>query len=166
MRLYDIDSSMLAVIDGGLVFDEETGEVLWDEESFAELEGERNAKLEACALYIKDLCADVDALKAEEKRLAERRKAAEKRAERLKRYVADSMCLFGDKKLETTRACMTLRHSEAVEVDEDMVAFLPREFVTAKVSLNPNKAALRKALKDGEEVDGARIVSRTSLVVK
>ena len=70
MNLYQIDAEILKVIDF------ETGEVL-DEDKLEELQMSKNEKIENILLYIKNLNADAEIIKAEEKALAERRKAKE-----------------------------------------------------------------------------------------
>lgn len=77
MTIYEIDARMAGLIDP------ETGELL-DYEAFASLQMEREAKIENMALWYKDLTAEAKAIREEEKALAERRKSAENKAERLK----------------------------------------------------------------------------------
>ena len=160
--LYELDQAVLTVLDGGLIFDEETGEIYWDEDNFAQLEIERNAKLENVALYIKSLEAEASAIRTEERSLAERRSIKEKKSERLRDYLTRSMEAFGDKKLETPRVALSFRRSEQVDVfDESM---LPNRFCKTKTT--PDKAAIKKAIKDGETVEGAILVERQNLQIK
>jgi hypothetical protein len=162
LSLYAIDQAVLTVLENGLVFDEETGEVLFDEDNFTSLEGARNDKLEAVALYVKQLEAEAAAVRAEEKTLAARRQAKERKAERLREYVARSMQAFGDVKLETARCALSFRKSETVELTD------PERVPTTFVSYQPkiDKAAIRKALKAGEDVQGAELVTRQNLQIK
>lgn len=159
--LYELNGAVYEVLRGGLVFDEETGEVLFDENNIDALEMARNEKMEACALFIKDLEATAAAIKAEEKALQARRTAYEKRAQRLRDYLAYSMQEWGDTRLETPRTVLSWRKSEAVEVNE---AELPREWYKAVYS--PDKAAIKAAIKAGEQVQGAQIVERQNLQIK
>lgn len=161
--LYELDKALRTVIEGGLVFDEETGEVYFDEENLAELVATRNDKLEACAVVVKELEADAAALKAEAEKLMKRRQAAERKAERLRRYVADSMELFGDEKIETPKASLKFRRSSFVDVHD--VSALPREFVRVKTTETADKAAIGKAIKAGQDVEGAELCERKTLVV-
>ena len=159
--LYEIDNMVLTVLEDGLIFDEETGEVLFDEDNFAELEVARCAKLEAVACFVKGLEADAAAIRAEEKALAERRHVKEAKAERLRDYLSRSMQMFGDTKLETARVALSFRRSEAVELDE---ALLPSEWFVIKQA--PDKAGIKKALKAGVHVAGAQLVERQNLQIK
>lgn len=161
--LYEIDWRLWDVIQRGYSLDDETGE-FWDDSAFEALEMDRNAKLEGCALFVKNLESDVEAIRAEEKRLAERRRVMENKAERMRDYVACSMVTFGDRKFETARVSLSLRKSEAVAVLD--AAALPREFVAVKTTEAPDKAAIKKALKAGQDVPGAQLETRQTLQVK
>ena len=160
--LYELDQAVLAVLEDGLVFNEETGEIIFDEENFAELEMERNNKLESVAIYIKSLDADAAAIRAEEKALASRRSIKERKAERLRGYLTCSMEAFGDTKLETPRVALSFRKSESVEIDQD--ALIPKHLVSVKET--PNKTAIKKALKAGEKIHGVALVERQNLQIK
>ena len=69
MKLYEIDNAILECIDM------ETGEVI-DAEKLDALNIERDAKIENVVLWIKDLKAEAEAIKAEKLTLAERQKVA------------------------------------------------------------------------------------------
>lgn len=161
--LYEIDGRVWDVIQRGYSLDEETGE-FWDDSAFEALEMERTAKLEGCALWIKNLEADVEAMKVEEKKLAERRRVLENKAEYMRAYVCNSMATFGDLKIETARVALSFRKSEAVAIVE--ATALPREFVTVKTTEAPDKTAIKKALKAGQDVPGAALEVRYNLQVK
>lgn len=161
--LYEIDQAVLVVLENGLIFDEETGEILFDEDNLGELELERNAKLEAVACFIKGLEADAEAIRAEEKALAERRRVKEAKAERLRDYLAGSMQKFGDTKLETARVSLSFRKSEAVEIVSAVE--LPEAY-WKQAAPTPDKTAIKKALKSGIDVAGAELVERQNLQIK
>ena len=72
--LYEIDAAILAAVD------QETGEIL-DTEKLDALQMEREAKLEGVALWVKDLKAEADAVKAEADKLTARKKALENKIE-------------------------------------------------------------------------------------
>lgn len=81
MNLFEIENEIMNC------WDQETGEIL-DSDRLDQLEMERDTKIENIALYIKNLTADAEALKAEKQSFAERQKAAENKAELLKKYLA------------------------------------------------------------------------------
>lgn len=159
--LYEIDGRVWDVIQHGMALCDETGEV-WDDEAFEALEMERKDKLEAVALYVKNCESDAQAIKEEERSLAERRKVLENRAQRMRDYVQRSMETFGDDRLETPRVALSFRRSSVVELDEGVE--LPERFLRVKVEAD--KTAIKAAIKSGEHVDGARIVERRTLQVK
>lgn len=166
MNLYEINSQIKRILDNGFNadIDPETGEIIDEGEHDLEtLEILRQDKLEGIALYIKNLTALADDIKAEEKSLAERRKAAEAKAERLSAYLADDLISHGEKKLETAKCAVTMRKSEVVIIDEsllDMTWFKPT------TTYKPMLAEIKKALKSGETVDGAHIEERQKVTVK
>ena len=162
--LYDIDNMVYTVLENGLIFDEETGEILFDEENLAALELERNKKLEAVALYIKSLEAEAEAMKVEAKKLADRKEAKERKAERLRSYISKSMQALGDTKLETAKVALSFRKSEAVEVYDPVL--LPAEFTRTKTTVTPDKTAIKAAIKAGQEVAGATLEIKQNLQIK
>ena len=160
--LYALDQALMTVLDDGLVFDEETGEIIFDADNLEALEGERNDKLEAVALFVKSLDAEAAAIRTEEKSLAERRQVKERKAERLRSYLANSMMSFGDTKLETARCALSFRKSEAVEVTDE--GLIPTTYITYKPSIN--RTELKKALKSGDEIPGAQLLTRQNLQIR
>lgn len=163
MRLYEINAALLDVIERAYSVDEETGEILFDESDLEALDVERTKKLEACACYLKDLQAQAAAIKAERDALNGRLKSKQREAESMKAYILQSMQTFGDTKLETPRATMRTRKSKAVEIYN--MGVLPDIYMTQKLSVQPDKVAIRKALADGHEVAGAELIERVSLAV-
>lgn len=166
MTLFEIDRKIAELLEYGFneeCIDEETGEFFPDRvwALLEQYEGERNTKLENVALYVKSLTAEADAIKAEEKALADRRKAKEKRVESLKQYLTNALELQG--KFETPRVSLSFRKSVSVEVDTKV---LGKEWMTEKIEYSPDKAALRLALKAGTEIAGAQLIEKQNLQIK
>lgn len=95
--LYELDSKIAEVLDTGFemsCIDAETGEI--DETQLAiyleQLQLDRKTKIDNIAVYVKNLEAEAVAIRAEEKRLKERREAKERKAERLKNYTSRHQC--------------------------------------------------------------------------
>ena len=84
MTLYEIQDNIRKAIEQG--FDEETGEIL-DTNALEALEIQRDEKIENIALFIKNLKAEAEAIKAEKMNLAKRQQTAENKAEWLKQYL-------------------------------------------------------------------------------
>ena len=169
--LYEIDQSIRDAIENGFTVDEATGEILDGAELLESLAADRSTKLENTALYIKNLTADAAAIKAEEQALHERRTVMEKKAERLKEYISESMKGNGENKFETPRCVLSFRKSMAVEVPDEasfislMKATMQMQYLTIK---NPtvNKAAIKDALKTGTFVPGVNLVEHQNLQIK
>lgn len=161
--LYEIRQDLLTVIEGGYVFDEETGEVFWSSDDLDRLAETYDAKVEACGCYIKNLQAEAEMLKAEEQALAKRRKAIESKEKWMRDYLLANLQEFGEAGF-SAKAKVSTRKSEAVQVLD--VSAIPDEYMRVKTTATPDKAAIKKALKNGESVPGAAIVQNVNLVLK
>ena len=158
MKLYEIDNAILECIDL------ETGEII-DTEQLDKLQMERDTKLEGVACWIKDLKAEAEALKNEKQALAERQRVAENKAESLKKWLA--YALQGEK-FKTPKCAISFRKSEAVEVTDEGLENLMKEhdeLLTYKAP-EPNKTAIKQAIKDGLNVAGVQLVQNTSTIIK
>lgn len=140
--------------------DPETGELLnaleWDKLNMAYEE-----KVENIACYIKNLTSDIADFKAEESNLAARRKALEKKVEFLKRLLLDNM---DGQKFSTIKCAVSFRKSEAVQVDD--VKLVPAEMLRIKTTYDPDKTAIKAAIKSGREIAGCKLVENTSVQIK
>lgn len=161
MTIYEIDARMAGLIDP------ETGELL-DYEAFASLQMEREAKIENMALWYKDLTAEAKAIREEEKALAERRKSAENKAERLKGYLDEALA---GESYKSAKVAVSYRRSKAVELADESAVIGELEnggyndciYYTAP---RVNKVALARLLKDGGAVPGAELVERNNIQVR
>ena len=161
-NLFDINRELQDLWEAAL--DPETGEV--DETAlalFESLQIERDAKIENIACWIKNLKSDAEALKAEAKNMADRAKAAERKADSLKRYLAAA--LHGEK-FQSARAAISWRKSVSVEVDDAEVENLPEQYIRRKVSVEADKTAIKDALKAGEILEGCRLVESNNISIK
>lgn len=153
MTLYDIDRAIMDC------FDPDTGE-LTDPEGLAALQMDRETKLESVALWIKDLTAQAEAIKHERQVLADRQKAAEDKAESLRKWLGKAL---GGERLTTPRAAVTFRKTASVIVPD--VWALDAKWVKYS-DPTPDKNAIKAAIKAGQEVKGAFLVDGTSMTVK
>ena len=162
MNLYEIDKSIQEAFEAAV--DPETGEIL-DEEMVEKFEGlsiDREAKIENICLFIKNLKADAEALKAEKDAFAKRQKAAERKAESLSNYLKGYL----DRKkwkAEDGRAVVSWRKSESVSVTD--ISQIPLTYLTM-ADPAPNKTEIKAALKRGEEVPGAELVTNQNMIIK
>ena len=158
MTIYEINEQILNCIDS------ETGEII-DIDKLNELELERDAKIENVACWIKELKAEAEAIKSEKLALAERQKVAENKAESLKKWLA--YALQGEK-FKTAKCSVSFRKTESVEVTDEGLNNLMKEhdeLLTYKAP-EPNKKAIKDAIKDGLSVQGVRLECNTSVIIK
>lgn len=164
MELYKLDRAIADVIESGYSVDDDTGEIMFEPTDLERLEADRGAKLEACAIYAKNLQAEIEAFKAESERLQARLKARQRKLERMQQYVLSSMLYMGDTSFETPRVALRTRKSVFVDVYEPDK--LPVEYMRHKVTASPDKAAIKADIQAGEVVPGAELVERISLAIK
>lgn len=153
MTIYEIDQAIMECVDL------ETGEII-DTEQLDKLQMERDAKLENVACWIKDLKAEAEALKAEKLAFAERQRVAENKMESLKKWLAYTL---NGEKFKTVRASVTFRTTDKVEVAD--IYKLDENYLRYKEP-EADKDAIKKAIKAGQEVAGATLVSSTSVIIK
>lgn len=151
--LYDIDTRLYSLLD------EETGEIT-DIEAFEKIQLERDEKIENIALWVKNLKADVEALKAEKLTFAERQKAAEKKIDSLKHLLSDAL---GGQNFKTSRVALSFRKSTEVQIDD--IDELSDKYLRYK-DPEPDKAAIKAAINEGKEIAGAKLVSKINLQIK
>jgi len=119
-------------------------------------------KLEAYAMVIKNIESDVEGIKSEEKRLAERRKVMENGVVRMKQAIAETLQNSGQDKVKTEKFTFSWRKSSKVEVSN--IDSLPQQYV--KVERTISRAELAKALKAGEQIEGAQLVENQSISIR
>lgn len=154
MTLYEIDQAILACID------EESGEII-DADALAELSMERDKKVEGVALWIKNLRAEADALKAEKEAFAEREKSARTKIDSLTAYLAQAL---NGEKFSTATVAVTFRKSQSVSITD--AEAIPEAYMRTKVTTEPDKTAIKDALKGGEQIPGAELVTNLNPQIK
>ena len=153
MNLFESDAAILDCVDV------ETGEV-FDVDRFEELELTRDAKIENICLWIKNLKAEAEALKAEKDAFAQRQKAAENKMESLKRYISGYL---DGTAFESAKVKVSFRKSESLEISEGAV--IPDEYLRFKEP-EVNKADLKNAIKVGLTIGGVRLVENNNIQIK
>lgn len=154
MTLFELSD---ALRNFNLEIDEETGEIL-NAAELDTLEMQRDEKIENIALWIKNLKAEAEAVKKQKDVFYQREKALTNKAERLKEWLASNL---SGEKWKSDRVVLSWRKSESVSVDDD---FSDDRFITYEPKIS--KTAIKEALKNGEEVSGARLVENNSLQIK
>ena len=98
----------------------------------------------------------------EVKRLQAMKKANNNLVSRLKNSLLNAVNIFGE--FETGLVKFGIRKSTTVEVN-GIVNDLPKEYKTVKVTEQPNKAEIKKALSSGEEIEGCALINNYNLKI-
>lgn len=161
MNLYEIKEEFLALLDAianGEIPDEAVADTL------ESMKGEFDEKIENTACYIKNLKAEADAIKAEENSLKERRQAKEHHIERLKNGMMECMSHLDIKKVEGARARVTISTRAGASVLISPDAVIPKEYQRTRVE--PDKTALKEALKAGVTIKDVTLADSCSVTIK
>jgi outer membrane murein-binding lipoprotein Lpp len=153
MHLYEIDNEIMELID------DETGEII-NEERFDALTLERDAKVENICLWIKNLKAEAEALKAEKDAFAARQKAAENKMNNLKQFISNYL---EGTSFKTTKVNVSFRKSESLEVYD--IQNIPDEYLKIKAP-DVDKVALKDAIKKGGHFEGVELVEKLNIQIK
>lgn len=161
MKVYEIAPAIRMLFDEATV-DPETGEILFDAQAYDEIVSEASEKIANCGRVLREWEAEVDAMKAAEKAIAERRKQAEKKITWLEGLTVAALEALGDK-VECPDIRVSTRKSTKVIVDEER---LHLDWYKQVISRKPNTEAIKKALKSGVAVEGAELVTCQNLAIK
>lgn len=162
--LYEINQDILDCVDP------ETGEII-DTMRLDALQMEREAKLEGVALWIKDMKAEAAAVKEEADKLTARKKALDNKIEGLKAWLLEAL---NGEKLKTPRCSVYQTRSQRLAVigdEKDLIAWIernakdPRDYIRYKEP-ELRKDEIKKALKDGKEIEYAKLEETESVVIK
>lgn len=160
--LYELSFEYLSAIEK-IEVNEETGEISGYEELEA-IAKEFDDKVENVALFIKNEIAFIEAMKKEERSIADRRKQHERKLDYLMNYVSNEMLTTGKTKIETEKVRLSFRKSESVEIED--ADKLTEDYLTVRTTQIPNKTAIKKAIKAGIQVEGAYLATNQNLQIK
>lgn len=117
--------------------------------------------------YVRNSELLIEAMKAEEKRISDMRKAGEIKIEKFKQYVKDNMERLGLDKIPTELGTLSIaKNPMSVEIEDETA--VPEEFKTIVQTVKVDKTAIKNHFKEtGEVVAGVQIVDdKTSLRIK
>lgn len=155
--IYSIEKDIAECV----MLDPESGEDLGtDWERLDALQMEREQKLENVAVWFKNTKAEFEAVKAEEDKLRKRKQALANRMDGIKAYL---MLHLEGENISSGRV-KTGYHTtkDVVELDEGFE--IPEAY--QRVTIEPNKTAIKDAIKGGAEIPGARLVNKVSVTVR
>lgn len=161
-KLYDIAERYRNILD---LIEEEDFEGVDLQFALNQISDEFETKADNIVFLMKEIQADVDAIKNEELRLAKRRKTLENNAQGIKDYLEQMMRLADKKKFKTTLNSFSIQKTKAsvVIVDENLV---PDTFKTYEQVCKIDKVEIYNAVKKGEEVTGIELKENESLRIR
>jgi hypothetical protein len=164
LSLYELTEQRLALQNKLLSLD-------FDSETIADtLEGESTelqAKIEDYGFVIRNMEAFSDAIKAEEKRFADRRKAHEAKVEKIKAWLLHNMQACGISKIDCPAFSISVKTNPPKVIIDDEAVIPERFMVVPELPQpSPDKKAIASALKCGELVEGCHIEQAQRIEIK
>lgn len=164
MKLYEIANNyqqVLQLAEAGEL-DEQTAK-----DTLESINGEFTDKARNCMMIVRQLESDSAGIKAEIDRLKLLQAQTDKAVESLKDYIKYGMEATGCDKVDLGIFKLTLKAAtKAVEIFDE--SSLPQDyFVVVPETKRPDKTLISKAIKDGFEVSGAKLVDgKRALLIK
>ncbi|HFU6611232.1 TPA: siphovirus Gp157 family protein [Bacillus paranthracis] len=121
-------------------------------------------KVEGAALLIRNIEAQSEIIKAEEKRLADRRKAFENNVKGIKEYLYQQMIAVDKRRIKGALATVGIQKNPA-SLDIASDAVIPPEFMIPQEP-KIDKKALLAAVKDGMKRDGITLNQGESVRIR
>ena len=170
MKLYEYAEEFRTLFDSLDEMDGDEMEQAWFD-TLESIEAEFEDKAENLIAFIKELNGQAAILREQEKAFAERRRAKEHHAERLKKYLLGCMNAVGRKKIDRPLGCASVRNNVETPRFEDEGAFIAWAKNNAGELLrykDPeiDKAAVKRCLQEGHEIVGVTLERSQSVVIK
>lgn len=143
--------------------DTETGEIDTDiSQQLDNMLMEVNEKAVTIGSVYRAMTTEADDIDKEIKRLQAIKKRIDTQAYNLKEYLSTNLQKLGIESVKGMYANISFRNSERCVVDE--IKAIPEEYL--RVEVKPDLTAIKKAIKSGEEIDGAHIETVKNIQIK
>ena len=160
MTLYEIEKQYQEI----LVIDESDPDMLAaKKQALDEINESLEIKADNIARFIRNLDADITALKAEEERLAEKRKTLQNKQAWLKEYLFNTLKALNLQSVKAGIFTVAIRKNPPSVAVKDQT-LIPQEFFIVEPKLDLRAIAGR--LKAGEQVPGAELTQGESLAIR
>ena len=116
------------------------------------------------AKVIANYQSESDQIDAEIKRLKVLKESRDKKVSWLTESLKNAMLVSGIEKIDSPLFKISLRRSESVEVE--VPEALPVDWQVKKVTITADKVAIKKAIKEGYSITGARLIENFNLSIK
>ena len=160
--LYKIDKEFMALLEA---IAEQEGEITPEQdEQLAINRYELETKAVDYSMAILQLNAWVEMADKEAKRVTAIKNAYKKTSETLKQRITDAMERYDIREVKDATIKVSLRKSVQTIIDDlDQV---PKQYKTVKVETTPDKTAIKKAIQEGEIIEGAHLEEKNNLQIK
>ena len=164
MHLFELNEKFDAIV--AMIEDDDNGideQVLID--TLESIKLDRDLKLDNLATLIERNNAYINAYAEKQKKLQAAKKQLQTANDRFQWYMTQTMDHAGMKELKTENHMLRPRNYNASVVVDD-ASVIPDRYMVTKTTVTPNKTAIRKALKAGEEVPGVHVEPTRKTVIK
>ena len=166
-NIYEISNKIRNIYEelaSGIGVDEETGEICPEIlQALSFTQNELQEKVVDYGFVIKSFEDEIDIYSKEIDRLQKRKKQLENTQKQLKQVITNAMIEFDVAEIKGKTIRVKLRESEAVQVDNPEL--LTNEFKRTKITIEPDKMAIKSAIKSGQVVEGACLVKNKNLQI-
>ena len=168
MNFYDVTKDYIErmeLLEQGI--NAETGEMtdntnqlaIWNEELTKDLK-EKSSNVIA---VVRNQDLTIEALDNEIKRLKAMKDGIENRLDKFKAYIKNAMITNNIEKIDTNLGSIKFTKSTSTEIFDE--SLIDKKFIETVITEKISKEKIKKALKAGEEVQGARLVENKNLKI-
>ena len=163
MKLYQLTENYQNLWE---LVEEETIDIGIVETALKTVEGAIQEKAQNLAVFIKSLGADIEIIKAEEKRLADRRKALENKQAGIKNYLQSQLEIAKLDKIKTPVITVAIQNNPpAVKIIDE--AIIPAQYKTIiPQTFTIDKKTMTDDIKKGINVPGTELTHGRSLRIR
>ena len=177
--LFEIQDQMYNLLEFNV--DSETGEIIENEEEFNQLyesiQLDLQTKIDNTICLGKLLDGEIEVADKEIKRLMNEKKARERKRDWLKdrvdRFIRNqftdeegNLDIEGLSKYKATLPHSKISYRKSTSVDVYDIDKLPKEYIKTKIETSPDKVAIKSAINEGKNIDGAKLVTNYNIQTK
>lgn len=126
---------------------------------------DRKTKLENLATWADQLKSEINFIEDKQRTWRDELSYRKNKLQWIKQYMTDVLDDAGIKRFDTENHLLSVRNFKASTVIDDAKK-LPEAFVETRTVSSPDKAAIYKAIKAGQEVPGAHLKNNRNTVIK
>lgn len=133
-------------------------------EYFKSIQAQKENKIDSTVRFIQETKGKSKMVADEIERLKKLKEYYDNREERIESGIKRAMEVWGVERIETGFTKVYFRGTPAVLITDE--GKIPANFFKEKITLTPDKTAIKEAIKSGKRVEGAEIVIKKSIQIK